>query len=479
MNIQSVGQVVFEFLGPARVEVEAVAEQFSSDAGLVPIREFDRRLGWTEGFAAQIRDGRCGGRHTILEMVRQRVFGILAGYEDQNDHDTLRSDGVFKLIAGRSPDGLDLASQPTLSRLENAVTVGDLFGMRDWFLDRFVEGFESEPARVTLDVDTMDDPVHGQQQLALFHDYYKQDQYQVRVTTCAENDQVVLPTLLLGNASAKLGAADEWVPIITRLRSRFPGVAVHLRGDSGFGGGEEYRVLESLPNVTYTMGFAMNDKLKELAQAHREEAEAAQAATGQPQLRYLLLKEYQSKYWDAPKTVVVKTEVTAHSSSQRAIVTNHPDAAGDPEGAYRAYALRGESENRNKELKCDLCLDRLSDHRFMANFFRVHLHCLAHNLVARLRHVVARHAPPAAEADPDPPATPCDSEVMRRKRHNDRRRTDRLAQAQPNTWRMLVIKVAARVVVSCRRVRIELSSTWPNLNYLRRAALAVAAGLSK
>jgi len=132
VNIQSVGQVVFEFLSDVRVEVEAVAEQLSSDAGLVPIREFDRRLGWTEGFAAQIHDSRCGGLHTVLEMIRQRVFGILAGYEDQNDHDTLRSDGIFKLIAGRSPAGRDLASQPTLSRLENAVTAADLLRLEEF-----------------------------------------------------------------------------------------------------------------------------------------------------------------------------------------------------------------------------------------------------------------------------------------------------------------------------------------------------------
>src|SRR4029079_10453490 len=100
----------------------SVEEQISSDAGLLPIREFDERLGWTAGFAAQLRDSRCGVVHTVLEMVRQRVFGILAGYEDQNDHDTLRSDGIFKLVAGRCPDGFDLASQPTPSRLEEAVT---------------------------------------------------------------------------------------------------------------------------------------------------------------------------------------------------------------------------------------------------------------------------------------------------------------------------------------------------------------------
>jgi hypothetical protein len=243
------------------------------------------------------------------------------------------------------------------------VTVKDLLRMREWFIDRFVQGFESEPALVTLDVDTLDDPAHGQQQLALFHDYYKQHQYQVRVTTCAENDLVVLPTLLWGTAAAKVGAADEWTEIITRLRSRFPAVPVYLRGDSGFGGPEEYRVLDALPNVVYTLGFPMNNKLKVLAEAQLQEAQAAHKATGQPQQHYLLLEEYDTKYWDRAHTVIVKTEVTSHSSSQRAIVTNPPDAARDPGAVYRAYALRGESENRNKELKCDLCIDRLSDHR--------------------------------------------------------------------------------------------------------------------
>lgn len=120
MNIQSALPLVFEFLGRQRVEVERSEAPLSSDAGLLPIREFDRRLGWTEGFAAQLIDHRQTSQHALVEMVRQRVFGILAGYEDQNDHDTLRCDPVFKLVAGRSPDGQDLAGQPTLSRFENA-----------------------------------------------------------------------------------------------------------------------------------------------------------------------------------------------------------------------------------------------------------------------------------------------------------------------------------------------------------------------
>jgi hypothetical protein len=153
----------------------------------------------------------------------------------------------------------------------------------------------------------------------------------------------------LGNLTAA-AEADE----------RFPEMPIHFCGDSGFGGPEEYRVLDSLPGVTYTLGMKINQKIKRLAAAPLEEARDAHAATGQPQLRYLALEKYQPKYWKTPKTVVVKTEVTAHSSSQRVVITNLPEAARDPAGVYRNYALRGESENRNKELKCDLCVDRLT-----------------------------------------------------------------------------------------------------------------------
>ena len=169
MNIHFVEQVVFDFLGSLPVRVEVVEEQLSSDGGLLPLRQFDERLGWTKSFAAQIRDGRQGPTHAVVEMVRQRVFGILAGYEDQNDHDTLRSDGVFKLVAGRRPDDLDLASQPTLARLENSVTAGDLLRLAEWCLQKFIHSFDQAPSELTLDIDVFDDPTHGQQQLTFFH----------------------------------------------------------------------------------------------------------------------------------------------------------------------------------------------------------------------------------------------------------------------------------------------------------------------
>src|SRR5439155_7698240 len=149
------------------------------------------RIGLTKQFAAVLDDPRDPelSDHTFLEMVRSRVFGILAGYEDQNDHDTLRTDPVFKLIADRSPEDDDLASQPTLSRFENQINIASLKRLREVFVDQFIASFAQPPLSLTFDLDAVDDPTHGSQQLTLFHDFYEQYQYLPLVITCAENDQ--------------------------------------------------------------------------------------------------------------------------------------------------------------------------------------------------------------------------------------------------------------------------------------------------
>ena len=174
MGLQSARRFVFGFWKNKAIEFEQIGENLSSDGGLIAFHQLDQKLGWTESFTDLISDPRSDPTHSALTIVRQRIFGIIAGYEDQNDHDSLRSDPVFKLIAERSPDGDDLASQPTISRLENFVTAGDLLNMQDWFIDRFVESFTDEPAGITLDIDTFDDPAHGDQQLVLFHGFYNQ-----------------------------------------------------------------------------------------------------------------------------------------------------------------------------------------------------------------------------------------------------------------------------------------------------------------
>src|SRR3954452_578931 len=169
MSIPPAALFEFDFFQPLPIQVEVADAPLTSDAGLLPLRQFDQCIGLTASFAAALHDPRDPDLidHTYPEMVRSRVFGILAGYADQNDHDTLRTDPVFKLIADRSPDDPDLASQPTLSRFENAIDVPSLKRLRDVLIDQFLASWAVPPSALTLDLDAVDDPAHGQQQLVL------------------------------------------------------------------------------------------------------------------------------------------------------------------------------------------------------------------------------------------------------------------------------------------------------------------------
>ena len=167
MNIQTAWQATFDFLADLPIIVEPSRTQLTSDAGLLVFRELDQHLGFTEQFAKALDDVRDPEliEHSMLEMVRARVYGLLADYEDQNDHDTLRHDPLFKVLAGRLPDASPLASQPTLSRFENDITIAALKRLRDVFIDQFIAAFETPPLQLTFDLDAVADPVHGARQL--------------------------------------------------------------------------------------------------------------------------------------------------------------------------------------------------------------------------------------------------------------------------------------------------------------------------
>ena len=477
MNLHDVWQVSFDFLPDKRISVEPVEENISTDAGLLIFRQWDQKLGFTEGFSQQLDDRRCAPDHSILEMVRSRVFGILAGYEDQNDHDVLRSDAVFKLLANRLPDDDDLASQPTISRFENNVSARSLLQLEDWFIDRFVNSFEESPREVTLDIDVFDDPTHGDQQLTLFHGYYKQYQYLVRAITCAENDMVVLPALLYGTADPTLGAGDDLERIVQALRDKYPDVLIRVRADSGYGKPWLYRICERL-DVEYSIGIGMNNVLKRNTEELLQKAVEKCEKTGEPQ-RLFTGFDYQAGTWQQPRWVIVKCEANAQGTNRRAVVTNRPGARTLPHGVYDEYSERGEGENRNKELKCDLCADRLSDHRYMANCFRMFLHSLANNLLVSLRQTIAD--PPADETSGeylDKDNVPVEARTGRaRRRHfNRRREADPLGEGHACTWRMRLIKVAARIKVTARRVRVFLSASWPFLDHFRDVGQALLRG---
>ena len=233
-------QLSFDFLPQLPVVVQQHRGQLSSDAGLLPLRQFDQLWNYTRRFAACLSDPKPSRLHSLLEMLRQRLFGILAGYEDCNDHDTLRDDPVFKLIADRLPQDQPLASQPTLSRFENLATPSVLQKLIDFTICTGIERLKHKhggalPASVTLDLDATDDPTHGHQQLTLFHGYYQQYQYFPLIISEPTTKHVFLAWLRPGTVHAALGAEDDLMRVVNALRKERPDVVIHVRGDAGFG----------------------------------------------------------------------------------------------------------------------------------------------------------------------------------------------------------------------------------------------------
>jgi Transposase DDE domain group 1 len=495
MNIQPAWQATFDFFAPP-VVIEPAAGQLTSDAGLLPFRQLDQRLGLTEAFAQALNDPRDPDliEHPLLQMVRSRVYGILAGYEDQNDHDTLRCDPLFKLLADRSPDAAPLASQPTLSRFENHIDIPSLKRLRDLFIDQFIAAFDAPPRRITLDLDAVDDPAHGHQQLTFWHGSYDQNQYLPLFLTCPDNDLFVMLSLRPGNVHAALGADADLEYLVGRLRRAWPDVVIAVRGDSAFGIPRMYAVCERL-GLWYTFGLTANaalqrqtdDLLAQAVAAYQAERQAARAADPprptEPS-RLFAGFWYRAGSWEGARYVVAKAEAHDKGTNRRFVVTNRPGAELLPGPTYDAYVERGDSENRNKEIKCGLAVDRLSDHRFVANYFRLYLHALAMNLLVRLRRLIAE--PPAPAATPAPVGVPAEAQTgaERQRQFRARRQRDPLGEGHPCTWRLLLIKVAAEVVVSVRRVVVRLSSSWPHLGWYRwvcerlggRPRVAVATG---
>jgi len=434
MSAQTVEQLNFDFFPQLPVVVQRHEGQLSSDAGLLPLRQFDQRWDYTRRLAQCLADPKPSRRHTLLEMTRQRIFGILAGYEDCNDHDTLREDPVFKLVADRTPDDEPLASQPTLSRFENLATPAVLQKLIDFTIATGIERLKQKhggklPAQITLDLDATDDPTHGHQQLSLFHGYYDQYQYFPLIISEPTTRHVFLAWLRPGTMHAALGADDDLMRVVNALRQQRPDIVIHVRGDAGFAVPRMYEVCEQ-NGLFYTFGFASNERLKRMTEPLMNQAIEQYQRSKQKQ-RLFDCFDYQAESWDHPRKLVAKAECHSAGTNLRFVVTNRAGIDSPPDGQrqYDDYVQRGESEQRMDELKNGLSMDRLSCHRFMANFFRLLLHAAAFNLLN------------AARDSRDLP------EVLR--------------VGQPCTWRTMLIKVAAVIVQSTRRIVVRLAGNWP------------------
>lgn len=377
--------VAFPAVGPLPLDADFLGGRLTSDGGLPWLAEADTALGLTATLSAEIPDWRRRrGRHALPTLVAQRIYQIACGYEDQDDADTLRTDPLLKHVCGRLPvTGIDLASQPTLSRLENAITARTCYRLAAALGQVYLREREREgaPTHLILDFDGTDDPTHGDQEHSAYHGYYGQHMYHPLLVFDGTTGQLITAVLRPGTVHASHGVLPILRRIVAAVRGRWPGVTIELRADSGFAIPALYDYCEA-ETITYTIGLGTNARLDRAVAELRAEAERQSADRDGAKVRLLGDTMYQAGSWPQARRVVMKAEVLPKGTNTRFVVTTRED---DPTPLYDWYVDRGEAENWVKDLKTGCFADRLSCHRFWANQFRLLLHAAAYWLLDTLR----------------------------------------------------------------------------------------------
>lgn len=427
----------------------------TSDAGAVLLKAADERLGLTQLLADCIYDPRRSGSvvHEIEDLVRQRVFGLAGGYADCNAAARLARDPIYKLLLGRDPvQGDPLAAQPTLCRFENSVGPLTLFRMGVRIADRVIEShrqrLRGRVRRVTIDLDPTEDPTHGAQQLSFFNGHYDSHCYLPLLAFLSfdrEPDQYLCAAILRpGNAPDRRAAVPLLERLVERVRAAFPKARIRVRLDAGFAAPEVLAFLDAQPRLDYAVAMAKNKVLERRARrlmgtARRLSRESKKTEHVYGECRYA------AKTWPYKRRVIIKAEVVRHpgrdpKDNPRFVVTNLKKT---PRWIYeRVYCERGDVENRIKEVKGGVQLDRTSCSSFFANQFRVLLTVAAYVLMQEIR----IHAKGTS-----------------------------LARAQAATLREHLFKVAAWVRVSVRRIVLHLPDSFPYRDVWQRVALALGA----
>ena len=358
--------------------------RISSDSGLVWLSKMDREMNLCEAVSECVPEWRKRrGHHSILSLVRQRVFQIACGYEDQNDSDALREDPLLKAACGALPEsGRDLASQPTICRLENAATRSSCHQIAQALFELYLREREKDgpPEKVLLDFDSTDDPTHGEQEGSYYHGYYKQHMYHPLLVFDGHTGHLICALLRAGNTHGSRSAVALLKRIVSRLRQRWPGVAIEIRADAGFAVPALYDYCEQ-EAITYTVGLITNPRLEELACDLLAEAQEGYDRKGE-KARLFSEGLYGAASWEKERRVIYKAEVMEQGTNTRFVVSTRTD---EPKELYEFYAKRGQSENWIKDFKLHIKADRLSCHRFIANQFRLLLHAVAYWLMDALR----------------------------------------------------------------------------------------------
>jgi len=427
----------------------------SSDGGALLLKAIDEKLGLSEQLAACLRDRRQAGkvRHGLSELVEQRLFAIALGYPDGNDCNDLADDPIHKMLVGRSPvHGDRLASQSTVSRFENAPETVELYRLVETIADAVLERHRRRLGRrakvVTLDFDPTVDPTHGQQAFSFYHGHYRTHCFLPLVGTIQFNreskQRILCSVLRPGDARAALGLVPLLERLLPKVQSMFPKARIRIRLDGGFGTPEVLDFLDELAGVEYVVGLANWAPLKTRAKKAQVEAKRAHRRTGRT-TQVFGETAYQTKTtWPRPRRVIFKAEVVDYADREprpnlRFVVTNMKRT---PKGVYIWYCKRGDPENRIKELKEGLAMDRTSCSSFFANQFRVQLTVAAYVLL---------------------------QELAQQARHTKYR------DAQVTRLREKLLKLPAWIEESVRRVVVHLPASWPGERDWQRVAVAVGA----
>jgi hypothetical protein len=426
MALSSYRQLTFGFQPKLRADFDGGT--ITSDGGLALIREFDQQRRLSADVISCVHDARDARyvRHDIGSLVRQRLYQIVAGYEDANDADRLRRDPTFQLVAS---DGADraLGSQPTVSRLENSLDWASIYRWSDRPLDWFCRhayASDEEPEELLLDVDSTDDPTHGNQQFALFHGAYDQHMYHPLCWFESHTGLILKTRLRPGRDASASFLVEDLHQIVSRLRRRFTQSAIRLRADAGMATPEVEYALED-EGIEYVIGMATNAVFKKRVAPIVAQAEQRYQRQQKP-VSIRTSFHHRARSWPRQRRILVKVDVSAAGLNVRFMVTNRVGRAAD---LIAWYDQRGAAENFIKELKLDIHADRLSCHRFRANAVRLQLHTLALALLAYFRRSVLSGTS--------------------------------LAHASVATIRTTLLKVGARVIRSARRFRFHLASHWP------------------
>ena len=452
----------------------------TSDAGWLLFGSLDRQHRLCEGFSSCIAESRDRRyvRHDLLKLIRQRVLQIVAGYEDCNDADTLRSDPRLKTVCDQLPESdPDLATQPTFSRLENSVTKKDLMRLSRWLLGRYVRSLKKRrPGKIILDLDSTDDHTHGQQEFSFYHGYYRNHILHPLLIFDAATGDLVCAVLRPGNK----GAASHIVPVLKRVVEAIrqavgPGVEIEIRADSGFATPRLYEFCECEENkLQYVIGLSRNPRLQRVVEPLLDST----------RLRFLELEEKQRRFdeflyrahsWDRSRRVIVKVEVDQRGINRRFVLTNRDDLCS--QSLYDHYTDRGQTENFIKAFKNHL-MDRLSNQFRLATQIETLRRRVLTTIGARIRQTTRRifHLSSVSRTTPlSPRVASIPVSLLANQfrlllhalayqmfvRLRDYLHGTPWHKLEIETLRRRVLKIGARIRQTTRRIWVHLSSAFP------------------